>query len=155
MVPSIKPNGSDKYNPEPVATRVEKYHQAAVAYFIYGVIYLSGAVYLAEAGVVERSGWVWFLVGLGFVLVLPPLIWRGFTWFVRVLAVLVLLRIAGLIRVIAADDGATVPLPGGTPLPMAVGAVVFLLVAAATCAMLVRAGWARERTADVKAHTEP
>ena len=134
-----------------MATRTEKYHQAAVTYFVYGLIYLTGAVYLAEMELVARSGWAWFLIGLVFVLVLPPLIWRGYKWFVRVLAGLVLLRIAGLIRVIATDEGATVLLPGGIDLPMAAGAAVFMVVAAVTCGMLIRAGWAGADVASAKA----
>lgn len=124
-------------------SRTQKYHQAAITYCVYGVVYLSGAVYLAESGVVARSGWVWFVIGLVFLLVIPPLIWRGYMWFTRVIAVMVAVRIIGLMRLILNDDGATVPLPGGGAVSMVAGAVVFLIVAMAACAMLVRAGWSR------------
>lgn len=132
-----------------MATRTEKYHQAALTYLVYGLIYLSGAVYLAANDVVARSGWVWFLVGVVFILVLPPLIWYEYKWVTRILAVLVGVRVIGLGRTILNVGGETVPMPWGGSLPMRVGAVVFLLIAAVTGAMLVRAGW------DLGAKEEP
>lgn len=132
-----------------MATRTKKYHQAALTYLVYGLIYLSGAVYLAANDVVARSGWVWFLVGVVFILVLPPLIWYEYKWVTRILAVLVGVRVIGLGRTILNVGGETVPMPWGGSLPMRVGAVVFLLIAAVTGAMLVRAGW------DLGAKEEP
>lgn len=123
-----------------MAARTRKYHQAAIAYLIYGLIYLSGAVYLAEVGAVARSGWVWFLVGVVFLLVLPPLIWKEYKWITRILAVLVGVRIIGLVRLIITDSG-TVPMPWGGAMKMAYGAFVFLVVAVGAGVMLVRAGW--------------
>lgn len=122
-------------------TRTEKYHQAALTYLVYGLLYLSGAVYLARMDVVARSGWAWFLIGMLFVLVLPPLIWYEFKWVTRLLAVLVFVRVAGLGRTIVTGEGEFVPVPGGGKLPMRYGAVIFLLIAAITGGMLVRAGW--------------
>lgn len=124
-----------------MATRNEKYHQAALTYLLYGLLYLSGAVYLAWMDVAARSGWMWFLVGAVFVLVLPPLIWNEYKWVTRILAVLVFVRVAGLGRTILTVGGETVPMPWGGALPMRYGAVVFLLIAAVTGVMLVRAGW--------------
>lgn len=124
-----------------MTTQPQKYHQAALTYLTYGLLYLSGAVYLARMDVVARSGWVWFLVGTVFILVLPPLIWYEFKWVTRLLAVLVFVRVVGLGRTILNVGGETVPLPWGGTLPMRVGAVVFLLIAAVTGAMLARAGW--------------
>ncbi len=124
-----------------MATQTQKYHQAALTYLLYGLVYLSGAVYLARMDVVARSGWVWFLVGIVFVLVLPPLIWYEFKWVTRILAVLVFVRVVGLGRTVVRVGGETVPLPWGGALPMRYGAVVFLLIAAGAGAMLARAGW--------------
>lgn len=122
-------------------TRTQKYHQAALTYLVYGLLYLGGAVYLAQMDVVARSGWVWFLVGMVFVVALPPLIWKEFMWVTRILAILVFVRVIGLGRTLLTVGGETVPLPGDGTLPMRSGAVVFLLIATVTCAMLVRAGW--------------
>lgn len=129
-------------------TRTEKYHQAAITYFIYGLLYLAGAVYLARMDVVDRSGWAWFLVGSIFVLGLPPLIWYGFKWVTRILALLVFVRVAGLIRTIITDDGTTIALPWSGTLPIRIGAFAFLIIAAVTGAMLARAGWEWESTTD-------
>lgn len=129
-----------------MATHTQKYHQAAITYFIYGVLYLAGAVYLAQIDVVDRSGWAWFVVGSIFVLGLPPLIWYEFKWVTRILALLVFVRVAGLIRTILTDDGTTISLPWSGTLPLPVGAFAFLIIAALTGAMLVRAGWDWEAT---------
>lgn len=122
-------------------TQTQKYHHAALTYLIYGLIYLSGAVYLTRMDVVARSGWVWFLVGIAFILALPPLIWHEYKWVTRILAVLVFVRVVGLGRTILNVGDETVPMPWGRSLPMRSGAVVFLLIAAVTGAMLARAGW--------------
>lgn len=124
-----------------MATQTQKYREAALTYLVYGLVYLSGAVYLAWMDVVARSGWMWFLVGAAFILVLPPLIWKEFKWVTRILAVLVFVRVVGLVRTAVAVGGETVPMPWGGSLPMRYGAIVFLLIALGTCAMLVRAGW--------------
>ena len=124
-----------------MTTPAQKYHQAALAYLVYGLLYLSGALYLVSAGASERSGTVWFVVGAAMVVVIPILIWRGYKWFTRVMAVLLGVRVVGLIRVLLDAAGETVPLPWGGDLPRVYGAVVFMIVAAATCWMLVRAGW--------------
>ena len=51
-----------------MATRIDKYRQAAVAYFLYGCLYLGGAVYAASTGLSERASLTggdvgWFVLG--------------------------------------------------------------------------------------------
>ncbi|GIV60151.1 hypothetical protein GQ464_003065 [Rhodocaloribacter litoris] len=123
-----------------------KYRQAAIAYLIYGLIYLSGAVYLMETGMTTRSGAIFYGLGVLFILVIPPLIWKGIRWFTRLIAFLLAFRIAGLIRLMLNDEGEVVPLPWGGELPMLYGTAVFALVATVTCTMLVRAAWDQEKT---------
>lgn len=125
-----------------MATREQRYRQAAVAYLVYGLIYLGGAVYLAAIDAVARSGWAWFAVGAAFILVLPPLIWFQYKWVTRLLAILVGVRIVGLVRTSFSLKNETVRLPWGGDIRMQYGAVVFLVVAIATAVMLGRAGWA-------------
>ena len=129
-----------------MTTQEQKYHQAAITYLIYGIIYLSGAIYLAKVGVAERTmspggGIWWFIFGAILILIFPPLIWKGFKWFTRILAVLVVIRIIGIVRVIINDAGMMVPTPWGSELSMLYGAVAFLIIAAVACFMLARAGW--------------
>lgn len=124
-----------------MAPREQRYRQAAVTYLIYGLIYLGGAVYLAAVDAVARSGWAWFAVGAAFILVLPPLIWFQYKWVTRILAILVGVRILGLVRTTVALENEAVRLPWGGDLRMRYGALVFLVVAIATVVMLVRAGW--------------
>ena len=126
--------------------RVDRhYHQAAIAYLIYGLLYLGGAVYLTAIGESARGmaggGIWWFLFGALMVVVLPVLIWKGFEWVIRILAVLVFIRIAGLVHLMATEALEIVPLPGGIMLPRIYGAAAFASVAAIVFAFLVRAGW--------------
>jgi hypothetical protein len=128
-----------------MANRTQKYHQAAIAYLVYGVLYLAGALYLGSVGVGPGGGVVWYIVGAVVVLVFPLLIWKGFKWFTRILAGLILFRIAGLIQVILRDSGEGVPMPWGGTLPVRSGALILLLIAGVTCFMLIRAGWEFQR----------
>ena len=129
-----------------MATSHQKYQQAAITYFIYGIIYLIGAIYIAQAGLTEKTagpygGFFYFALGGLFVIVIPVLIWKGFKWFTRILALFMIYRIYGLITVILKDDGKLVPLPGGMEISFQTGGIIFVIAAAVTCLMLIRAGW--------------
>ncbi len=128
-----------------MASSKRAYRDAAVGYFLYGLIYLIGAVYLAYVGASERamgpnSFW-WFLLGGGMVVVLPILIWKQFKWLTRALAVLVFVRVVGLFRMIVRSEWDAVPLPWGAEMSEGYGAVFFFGVSMAACVMLARAGW--------------
>ncbi len=136
-----------------MATREERFRQAAWTYFGYGMLYMAGAIYLASQGVGARGTlatpiFIWFVLGALFVVVFPWLIARGtrgsgYVWFTRVLTLLVVFRAFGVGRVMIAPSVPSVPLPGGGELPTRLGAGVFFLIALATAAMLVRAAWSR------------
>ena len=133
-----------------MATRSQRYQQAAIAYLIYGLFYLAGAVYLSSVGIGPSGGVVWYVVGAAVVLIFPVLIWKGFKWFTRILAGLILFRMAGLVQVILGDSGEAVPMPWGGTFPIRSGALILLLIAGVTCFMLIRAGWERRwRIAEV------
>jgi hypothetical protein len=118
------------------------YRQAALTYLAYGVIYLGGAIYLGTVGLgPPAAAWYWYVAGGALVVFLPVLIWKEFKWVTRILAVLVFVRVLGLTRIIIRDEGVMVPMPWGVELSQVYGAVAFLVVAAVTCLMLVRAGW--------------
>jgi hypothetical protein len=131
-----------------VATRAEKFSQAAWCYLAYGLVYWLGGAYLAAHGIGGRRGLVWLAVGAVFVIVFPWLIARGprgtgYLWFVRVLSLAVLWRAIFVARTVVAPTFPSVPLPGGGLLPMRAAAVAFLVVTVATAAMLARAAWSR------------
>lgn len=129
-----------------MAARAKKFHQAALTYLVYGLLYWGGGFYLIAQNLSQQSGVLWFIIGGLFILVFPPLIWhgasrKGLMWFTRILAVFVFIRVLGLGRVILNDPGNLVPTPWGSELPMRYGAITFVVIAAITCGMLARAGW--------------
>ena len=123
--------------------RARKYTQAAIGYLVYGVIYLAGAIYLAQIGVgPDGTAW-WYLLGAAMAFGFPYLIWKRFKWVTRILAVLVLVRVIGLVRIALRSGTEVVPLPWGGEITTAQGAILFMLIAAATGILLARAGWQR------------
>jgi hypothetical protein len=123
--------------------RARKYNQAAIGYLVYGVIYLAGAIYLAQIGEGRDGTAWWYLVGAAMALGFPYLIWKRFKWVTRILAVLVLVRVIGLVRIALRAGTEQVPLPWGGEITTAQGAILFMLIAAATGILLARAGWQR------------
>jgi len=129
-----------------VATRQEKFRQAALSYFLYGCLYLAGAAYIALTGITGRvmtggSALLWFGIGAALVVLFPWLINRGYIWFTRLLVLLIVVRAIGLVRVVAKPTVAAVPLPGGLEISMSIGALIFLLVTLGTAYMVARAAW--------------
>lgn len=108
----------------------DKYHQAAIFYFGYGVFYLTR---VTAIGI--DSGWnmhgyprwlAWILIPLGGLITIafPLLIWRGVRWFTIALAIVVFIRAAYLF--------------GQSNTQFFLGP---FLVTAATAWMLARAAW--------------
>jgi hypothetical protein len=140
-----------------MATRDERYRQAAWAYVVYGVVYWLGGLVLATAGLgprgMERGGTAWFVVGALFVVVIPWLLVRERGWFARwvlsrrdfarVLTLLVVLRAVEVGRIAWRSSALTV-VALGVEVPMSVGAWVFCLLTVVTALMLGRAAWGRE-----------
>ena len=90
-------------------SRARKYAQAAIGYFAYGVIYLTGAIYLGRIGKGPDGTVWWYLIGAAMAFGFPFLIWKRFKWVTRILAVLVLIRVIGLVRI--AVRAGTEPVP--------------------------------------------
>jgi hypothetical protein len=128
-----------------MAGREAKFRQAACAYAIYGGLYLGGALYLTAMGVSPRAreagAWIWFAVASIFLVLFPWLLWRGFTWFARVLVFLMAYRGWELLKIMLAPGVKTVALPWGGSVPMAYGAAAFFLVTVAAAALVARAAW--------------
>jgi hypothetical protein len=124
-----------------------KYSQAAVGYLVYGLIYLAGAIYLGRIGKGPDASVWWYVAGAAIAFGLPYLIWKRFKWMTRVLAVLVFVRVVGLVRIAARAEPDPVPLPWGGEIATSHGALVFMLIAALACILLARAGWQRSPAA--------
>src|SRR4030095_16107273 len=123
--------------------QARKYNQAAIGYLVYGLIYLAGAIYLGRTGKGPDATVLWYLIGAAMSFGFPSLIWKRFKWMTRVLAVLVLVRVIGLVRIAARAESAPVPLPWGGEIGTWHRALVFMLIALITCILLARAGWQR------------
>src|SRR5262245_26173512 len=124
-----------------------KYRQADIGYFVYGVIYLTGAIYLGRIGRGPDGTVWWYLIGAAMAFGLPCLIWQRFKWVTRILAVLVLVRVIGLVRIAVRYGTEPVPLPWGGEISTSHGAIVFMLIAVTACILLARAGWQRSPAA--------
>src|ERR1044071_6314638 len=105
--------------------RSRKYNQAAVGYLVYGVIYLTGAIYLGQIGKGPEATVWWYVIGAAIAIGFPCLIWKRFTWVTRILAVLVLVRVIGLARIAVRTDTEPVPLPWGGEIATSHGAILF------------------------------
>lgn len=135
-----------------MARHEERFKRAAWAYFIYGILYWLGGLYLAVSGVGPRGGPFWFVLGGIFVVLFPVILAREWSWFdrwilsrrdfCRILTLAVAIRAFGVGRVMIAPAIPSVPLPGGGEIPMSVGAAIFFVITLVTAAMLARAAWA-------------
>jgi hypothetical protein len=140
-----------------MATRDERYRQAAWTYVVYGVAYWLGGLALAGAGLgprgMERGGLTWFVVGALFVVVIPWLLVRERTWFARwilsrrdfarILTLLVVLRAVEVARIARAPRVETLSVLG-LDVSMRAGAWAFCLLTIVTAVMIARAAWSRE-----------
>jgi hypothetical protein len=127
--------------------RARKYNQAAIGYLVYGVIYLASAIYLGWIGRGPDGMVGWYVIGAAMAFGCPYLIWKRFKWVTRILAVLVLVRVIGLVRIALRFGTEPIPLPWGGEIVTSQGAIVFMLIAAITCILLARAGWQRNPAA--------
>jgi len=140
----------------------QRFRAAAGAYFLYGVVYLAGGLYLISHGVgaagartgasTVSSMLYWGGVGLIPLFVIPLLFWRRWSWFGgwisrRTFAWLVALLLAVRaykVAEVAARGGGAVPAPWGGEITFRAGAVVFLVVTLIALGFVVRAAWPRE-----------
>ena len=143
------PGGRRRVRPGPMATRDERYRQAAWTYVVYGVVYWLGGLALAAAGRgprgMERGRWAWFVVGALFVVVIPWLLAREVAVarvcarFAGVLTLLVAYRAFEVARIAVRSRAAT-PCPrSGSTCPCSVGAWAFCLLTVGTAAHARRA----------------
>ncbi len=116
--------------------RTRKFHQAAIVYLHYAILYEAGAYVLLQRGLFPGTRgpeWVWFVTGAAIAaLVIVLLWWWQNVWFARVMWVLVALRLPTLFE--GAFFGSDLQIP---PMLYAAAALVVLLNLWA----LARAAW--------------
>src|SRR5262245_19699425 len=137
----------------------DPYGLAARAYFLYGVVYWIGGVYLAFHGVGVRgtglsAGMAWIALGLVLVFGVPYLLRQRRVWFerwilsrrdfARIIALLMAVRALAVLRVAVRPETATVAAPWGGEISYRAGAVVFFAVTVTALICVIRAAWQRE-----------
>ena len=139
----------------------DQFRAAARAYFVYGVVYLVGGLYLIYRGVgvmgAPTTGATsltmlrWGLIGLIPLIVIPWLLARRWSWlrgwvsrrtFAVVVAALLAIR-AVKVGAVAVHGGATVEAPWGGEITFQAGAAVFLAVTLIALVFVARAACSR------------
>lgn len=140
----------------------DAFRAAARAYFVYGVVYLVGGLYLIYRGVgvmgspttsaTSLTMLRWGLIGLVPLVVIPSLLARRWSWlrgwvsrrtFAGLVALLLAVR-AFKVAAVAVHGGATVAAPWGGEITFQAGAVVFLIFTIAALFFVARAACRRE-----------
>jgi hypothetical protein len=135
----------------------DPYRAAARAYFVYGIVYLIGGLYLVSQGVgvmgsstggaTARTMLRWGLIGLIPLVLIPWLLSRPWSWlgglvsrrgFAWLVAILLAVR-AYKVGQVARHGGASVAAPWGGEISFQTGAVVFLVVTLIALACVLRA----------------
>jgi hypothetical protein len=149
--------------PSPRVNSHDRFRAAARAYFVYGVVYWIGGVYLAWHGVGVRAGssvaWrgvAWILAGLLLVVLVPFLLRRRRAWFerwvlsrrdfARLIAVLMAVRAFEVARIGLRPAGGAVPAPWPGVISFRAGAAVFFLVTVTALVFVVLAAWGADQT---------
>ena len=118
------------------APRARKFHQAAIVYLHYAVLYEVGAWVLLQRGLFPATRgpeWLWFALGVAIAgVVIAGLWWWQNAWFARVIWALVALRLPTLVE--GAFFGSELDVP---PALYAAAAIVVLINLWA----LARAAW--------------
>jgi hypothetical protein len=142
---------------------VDRYRAAARAYFLYGIVYLVGGLYLISQGVgvmgsrtadaSARTMLTWGLLGLIPLLVIPWLLSRPWSWFGGVVSRTVFAWIVAALLAfraykvgqVALRGGASVAAPWGGEVSFQAGAFAFLAVTLIALGFVLRAVMHRER----------
>jgi hypothetical protein len=136
----------------------QKFCAAARAYFLYGVVYLVGGLYLVAHGVGVRgsrtvAGIEWLAIGLFILVGIPYLLNRPRAWFerwilgrhdfARIVSVLMAVRAWKVFRVAIRPETAEIAAPWGGTFTFRAGAIVFFVVTVVALAFVARAAWSR------------
>jgi hypothetical protein len=124
---------------------VDPYRRAAAAYFVYGVVYLVGAV-IALSPERQRDffgfvpWWAFYVAGLALIVTVPVLVWQRRMWFTRVLSVFPVLKALSLLI----KQGKLI----GQGEPTLAYNWFFALVAMGAGVLLFRAGWGEQTSSE-------
>ena len=133
-----------------------RFRAAARAYFVYGLVYLAGGLWLWEHDVGRgfAASVVWILIGACLVVLVPFLLRRRRRWFerwilsrrdfARIVALLMALRVVAVARVVARAETASVAAPWGGAITFRAGGVVFIAVTVVALVLVTRAAWSEE-----------
>ena len=143
----------------------DRFRTAAQAYFLYGLVYAIGGIWLVLNGVGvpgyatggRRAAYVafWVAASLVILLLVPFLLRRRRVWFerwilsrrdfARVLTLFMAVRAWEVLKVARRAGTPSVPAPWGGDVSFQAGAIVFLVVTVAALLCVARAAWT-ERT---------
>jgi hypothetical protein len=140
-----------------------RYRIAARGYFVYGLVYYVGGLYLLSQGVGVMGAMdgrrtstlvFWALAGFVPLLGVPYLLSARRAWFerwifsrrdfARVVAFFLTFRAWKVAQVALQHQGGSAPAPWGGTVSFQVGAAVFLIVTVAALAAVTRAAWTRD-----------
>ena len=144
----------------------DRFRTAAQAYFVYGLVYAVGGIWLVLNGVGvpgyvtggRRAVYVgfWVVTSVVILLLVPFLLRRRRAWFerwilsrrdfARVLTLFMTVRAWEVLKVARRPEAPSVPAPWGGDVSFQAGAIVFFVVTVAALAFVARAAWT-ERTA--------
>ena len=134
----------------------DRFRTAARAYFVYGLVYLVGGLWLWEHDVGRgfAASVVWILIGATLVVLVPFLLRRPRRWFerwilsrrdfARIVVLLMAVRVVAVARVVAHAETASVAAPWGGAITFRAGGVVFIVVTLAALVLVARAAWSEE-----------
>jgi hypothetical protein len=139
----------------------DRFRTAARAYFVYGVVYAVGGIWLVMQGVgvpgyvtgPRRAGYVafWIVVSVTMLLLIPFLLRKRRPWFerwilsrrdfARILSLFMAWRAGEVLRRAIRPEGASVAAPWGGTVSFQAGATVFFLVTVVALFFVARAAW--------------
>jgi len=135
----------------------DRFRTAALAYLVYGSVYLLGGLWLLSQGVGVMGGQrpasllFWGLAGLVPLTLIPYLLFRPRAWFerwvlcrrdfARLLALFLAFRTYKVGQVALRGESAEVAAPWGGVVTFQAGAAVFLVVTLAATALVAVAAW--------------
>jgi hypothetical protein len=142
----------------------DRFRAAARAYFVYGLVYAIGGLWLVAQGVGvpgsvgggRRAGYIafWAAASVAILILIPFLLRRRRAaferWilsrrdFARILSLFMAYRAYEVLKRAVRPDGASAPAPWGGEVSFQIGAIVFFVVTVAALVFVARAAWTRE-----------